>query len=149
MSGKEAERMMLDEGKNGSFLVRESRTKPGDFVLTIRWVVVTFYVEIAARSIYLYQIKGVVTPRFIGTEESNGIVCRAISAGMLLRFQFVWYSTGHRHCSSYTRVNFVQYGRIPIKIHAKKSCVNFYMSSYMQPFCMQICVYFYGDWFCL
>ena len=34
--------------------------------------------EIAARSIYFYQIKGVVPPRFIGTEESNGIVCRAI-----------------------------------------------------------------------
>ena len=36
MSGKEAETMMLDKGKNGSFLVRESQSKPGDFVLTVR-----------------------------------------------------------------------------------------------------------------
>ena len=38
MSGKEAETMMLDKGKNGSFLVRESQSKPGDFVLTVRSV---------------------------------------------------------------------------------------------------------------
>ncbi|XP_068699267.1 tyrosine-protein phosphatase non-receptor type 11-like [Montipora capricornis] len=36
MSGKEAETMILDKGKNGSFLVRESQSKPGDFVLTVR-----------------------------------------------------------------------------------------------------------------
>lgn len=36
MSGKEAETMMLDKGKNGSFLVRESQSKPGDFVLSVR-----------------------------------------------------------------------------------------------------------------
>ena len=36
MSGKEAETMMLDKGRNGSFLVRESQSKPGDFVLTVR-----------------------------------------------------------------------------------------------------------------
>ncbi len=36
MSGREAERMLLDRGKNGSFLVRESRSKPGDFVLSVR-----------------------------------------------------------------------------------------------------------------
>ena len=38
MSGKEAETMMLDKGRNGSFLVRESQSKPGDFVLTVRLV---------------------------------------------------------------------------------------------------------------
>ena len=31
------------------------------------------------------------------------------------------------------------------KIHAKNSGVNFYMMSYMQPFHMQICMYFYND----
>ncbi|KAG1683060.1 Tyrosine-protein phosphatase non-receptor type 11 [Nymphon striatum] len=36
MSGKEAEKLFLDKGKNGSFLVRESQSKPGDFVLSVR-----------------------------------------------------------------------------------------------------------------
>lgn len=33
---KEAERLLLEKGKNGSFLVRESRSKPGDYVLSVR-----------------------------------------------------------------------------------------------------------------
>ena len=36
LSGKEAEKLMLDKGKNGSFLVRESQSKPGDYVLSVR-----------------------------------------------------------------------------------------------------------------
>lgn len=36
LSGKEAEKIMLDKGKNGSFLVRESQSKPGDYVLSVR-----------------------------------------------------------------------------------------------------------------
>lgn len=36
MSSKVAERLMLDKGKNGSYLVRESVSKPGDYVLTIK-----------------------------------------------------------------------------------------------------------------
>nr|XP_039250080.1 tyrosine-protein phosphatase non-receptor type 11-like [Styela clava] len=36
MSGKQAETLLTDKGKNGSFLVRESRSKPGDFVLSVR-----------------------------------------------------------------------------------------------------------------
>lgn len=36
MSAKEAERLLLDKGKNGSYLVRESVRRPGDFALTIR-----------------------------------------------------------------------------------------------------------------
>ena len=35
MSGKEAE-IMLDKAKNGSFLVRESQSKPGDYVLSVK-----------------------------------------------------------------------------------------------------------------
>lgn len=27
---------MLEKGKNGSFLVRESQSKPGDYVLSVR-----------------------------------------------------------------------------------------------------------------
>ena len=34
--------------------------------------------EISACSMYFYQIRGVVPPRFIGPAESNGIVCRSI-----------------------------------------------------------------------
>ncbi|XP_049821913.1 tyrosine-protein phosphatase corkscrew isoform X2 [Aethina tumida] len=37
LSGKEAEKLLLlDRGKNGSFLVRESQSKPGDYVLSVR-----------------------------------------------------------------------------------------------------------------
>ncbi|XP_013140652.1 PREDICTED: tyrosine-protein phosphatase corkscrew-like [Papilio polytes] len=36
LTAKEAERMMLENGKNGSFLVRESQRQPGDFVLSVR-----------------------------------------------------------------------------------------------------------------
>ncbi|XP_016948512.1 tyrosine-protein phosphatase corkscrew isoform X2 [Drosophila biarmipes] len=36
LSGKEAEKLILERGKNGSFLVRESQSKPGDFVLSVR-----------------------------------------------------------------------------------------------------------------
>ncbi|KAK7868473.1 hypothetical protein R5R35_011217 [Gryllus longicercus] len=35
LSGKEAE-TLLEKGKNGSFLVRESQTSPGDYVLSVR-----------------------------------------------------------------------------------------------------------------
>ena len=35
LSGKEAERL-LEKGKNGSFLVRESQSKPGEYVLSVR-----------------------------------------------------------------------------------------------------------------
>ena len=35
LSGKAAEKL-LEKGKNGSFLVRESQTKPGDYVLSVR-----------------------------------------------------------------------------------------------------------------
>ncbi|KAJ8892436.1 hypothetical protein PR048_005016 [Dryococelus australis] len=36
LSGKEAEKLILKKGKNGSFLVRESQSKPGDYVLSVR-----------------------------------------------------------------------------------------------------------------
>ncbi|RWS28580.1 tyrosine-protein phosphatase non-receptor type 11-like protein [Leptotrombidium deliense] len=36
LSGKEAEKLVLEKGKNGSFLVRESQSKPGDYVLSVR-----------------------------------------------------------------------------------------------------------------
>ncbi|XP_064643361.1 tyrosine-protein phosphatase non-receptor type 11-like [Lineus longissimus] len=36
ISGKEAERYLMEKGKNGSYLVRESQSKPGDFVLSVR-----------------------------------------------------------------------------------------------------------------
>lgn len=36
MSGKEAEKLLTEKGKHGSFLVRESQSHPGDFVLSVR-----------------------------------------------------------------------------------------------------------------
>ncbi|XP_071805162.1 tyrosine-protein phosphatase non-receptor type 11-like isoform X1 [Asterias amurensis] len=36
ITGKEAEKALMEKGKNGSFLVRESHSKPGDFVLSVR-----------------------------------------------------------------------------------------------------------------
>ncbi|KAM5267017.1 tyrosine-protein phosphatase non-receptor type 11-like isoform 11-T11 [Hipposideros larvatus] len=35
LSGKEAEKLLLEKGRPGSFLVRESQSKPGDFVLSV------------------------------------------------------------------------------------------------------------------
>jgi len=36
ISGKEAEKSLMDNGKYGSYLVRESQSKPGDFVLSVK-----------------------------------------------------------------------------------------------------------------
>ena len=36
LGGKEAEEMLLDEGQDGSFLVRPSQNNPGDFTLSVR-----------------------------------------------------------------------------------------------------------------
>ncbi|XP_041130143.1 tyrosine-protein phosphatase non-receptor type 11-like isoform X3 [Polyodon spathula] len=35
LSGKDAEKLLTEKGKPGSFLVRESQSKPGDFVLSV------------------------------------------------------------------------------------------------------------------
>lgn len=35
LSGKEAEKLLMQKGRPGSFLVRESQSKPGDFVLSV------------------------------------------------------------------------------------------------------------------
>lgn len=36
MSAKEAESLIMEKGRNGSFLVRESRSHPGQYVLSVR-----------------------------------------------------------------------------------------------------------------
>ncbi|XP_071945732.1 tyrosine-protein phosphatase non-receptor type 11-like [Antedon mediterranea] len=36
ITGKEAERCLTEKGRNGSYLVRESHSNPGDFVLSVR-----------------------------------------------------------------------------------------------------------------
>lgn len=36
MSAKEAEHLIMEKGKNGSFLVRESQAHPGEYVLSVR-----------------------------------------------------------------------------------------------------------------
>ena len=35
LSGRDAEKLLTEKGKPGSFLVRESQSKPGDFVLSV------------------------------------------------------------------------------------------------------------------
>uniref|UniRef100_A0A8C1GJK9 protein-tyrosine-phosphatase n=1 Tax=Cyprinus carpio TaxID=7962 RepID=A0A8C1GJK9_CYPCA len=35
LSGRDAEKLLTEKGKSGSFLVRESQSKPGDFVLSV------------------------------------------------------------------------------------------------------------------
>jgi len=34
--GKMAEKLLVEKGKHGSYLVRASQSKPGDFVLSVR-----------------------------------------------------------------------------------------------------------------
>lgn len=36
LPGKEAEKMLNEKGKAGSFLVRESQSQPGDYVLSVK-----------------------------------------------------------------------------------------------------------------
>uniref|UniRef100_A0A8C4RB26 Tyrosine-protein phosphatase non-receptor type n=1 Tax=Eptatretus burgeri TaxID=7764 RepID=A0A8C4RB26_EPTBU len=36
ISGRDAEKLLTEKGRGGSFLVRESQSKPGDFVLSVR-----------------------------------------------------------------------------------------------------------------
>lgn len=36
--GAEAERLLLSKGRHGSFLARPSKSRPGGFTLSVRWV---------------------------------------------------------------------------------------------------------------
>ncbi|KRY66449.1 Tyrosine-protein phosphatase non-receptor type 11 [Trichinella pseudospiralis] len=36
ISGREAEQILMEQGRNGSFLVRESQSTPGDYALSVR-----------------------------------------------------------------------------------------------------------------
>ncbi|KAG5894052.1 hypothetical protein JTB14_037894 [Gonioctena quinquepunctata] len=58
LSGKEAEKLMLDRGKNGSFLVRESQRNPGDFVLSVRTDDKVTHVMIRCTSDNRYDVGG-------------------------------------------------------------------------------------------
>lgn len=58
LSGKEAERLILERGKNGSFLVRESQSKPGDFVLSVRTDDRVTHVMIRCTPDNLYDVGG-------------------------------------------------------------------------------------------
>ncbi|BET02499.1 Tyrosine-protein phosphatase [Nesidiocoris tenuis] len=57
LSGKEAEKLILEKGKNGSFLVRESQSKPGDFVLSVRTDDKVTHVMIRCQD-YKYDVGG-------------------------------------------------------------------------------------------
>lgn len=50
LSPKEAERLILDKGKNGSFLVRESQSNLGNYVLTVRTEDKVSHVKIECRN---------------------------------------------------------------------------------------------------
>ena len=52
----------------------------------------------------------------------------------------LYYSTGHGHCSIFTRVNCAQYGGL----HAKNTYVKFYMNNYMPLKFHTSCVYFFN-----
>ncbi|XP_039961602.1 tyrosine-protein phosphatase corkscrew isoform X1 [Bactrocera tryoni] len=58
LSGKEAEKLILERGKNGSFLVRESQSKPGDFVLSVRTDDKVTHVMIRWRQDKKYDVGG-------------------------------------------------------------------------------------------
>ena len=36
INGKQGEKMLMDRGRHGSFLVRESSSQPGHYVITVR-----------------------------------------------------------------------------------------------------------------
>jgi tyrosine-protein phosphatase non-receptor type 11 len=63
LSGKEAEKLILEKGKNGSFLVRESQSKPGDYVLSVRTddrvthVMIRCQVQVTTKYICILRIK--------------------------------------------------------------------------------------------
>jgi len=66
ITSKDAEKLLLDKGKNGSFLVRESNSKPGDFVLSVRvddshvtHVMIRFHVSFSLLVILLHQFMSV------------------------------------------------------------------------------------------
>jgi tyrosine-protein phosphatase non-receptor type 11 len=64
LSGKEAEKLILEKGKNGSFLVRESQSKPGDYVLSVRTddrvthVMIRCQVQVATKYMCVLCVKG-------------------------------------------------------------------------------------------
>ncbi|XP_044741677.1 tyrosine-protein phosphatase corkscrew [Chrysoperla carnea] len=58
LTGKEAERTLLERSKNGSFLVRESQSKIGDFVLCVRNDDRVLQVIIRCRNDNRYDIGG-------------------------------------------------------------------------------------------
>lgn len=58
MSGRQAENLLQEKGKNGSFLVRESRSKPGDFVLSVRCEDKIIHIMIHRDEDKIYDIGG-------------------------------------------------------------------------------------------
>ena len=56
---KEAEEILLNEGRDGSFLVRYSQSFPGDFVLCVRrgQSIIHFRIQVVGRYYYLYERK--------------------------------------------------------------------------------------------
>ncbi|GAB6023095.1 protein tyrosine phosphatase, non-receptor type 11 [Chamberlinius hualienensis] len=58
LSGKEAEKLILEKGKNGSFLVRESQSKPGDYVLSVRTDDRVTHVMIRCQPDGMYDVGG-------------------------------------------------------------------------------------------
>ena len=57
LSGHEAERIILERGKNGSFLVRESQSKPGDYVISVRTEDRVTHVKIRCSPVSLFLIQ--------------------------------------------------------------------------------------------
>ncbi|XP_070207481.1 tyrosine-protein phosphatase non-receptor type 11-like isoform X2 [Littorina saxatilis] len=58
ISGKEAERCLLEKGKNFSYLVRESQSKPGDYVLSVRTEDKVTHVMIRSQDGKTYDVGG-------------------------------------------------------------------------------------------
>ena len=81
MSGIEAEQLLIERGFDGSFLARPSKSNPGDFTLSVRYVCLTtknrsedFLLLLAILGVFGFQA---VLLNFISVDELQSKLARS------------------------------------------------------------------------